>query len=139
MPYTGLKCKQKAINMITVEQILKGHSKYDTLPVELKKNLQTLLERVNDVAAIYPGPLTVNSGYRPPEYNAKIGGAPNSWHCKCAAVDFADKDGALWTWCMAHLPELAKIGLWLEDKSATKTWVHMQIYPPKSGARIFKP
>ncbi|MEO1745780.1 MAG: D-Ala-D-Ala carboxypeptidase family metallohydrolase, partial [Pseudomonadota bacterium] len=42
---------------------------------------------LNSVAAKY-GPVTVNSTYRSPAKNRKIGGKRRSWHLKCAAVDF---------------------------------------------------
>ncbi|MGB7432624.1 MAG: D-Ala-D-Ala carboxypeptidase family metallohydrolase [Ahrensia sp.] len=39
------------------------------------------------VSAKY-GPITVNSTYRSPAKNRKIGGKKSSWHLKCAAIDF---------------------------------------------------
>ena len=35
--------------------------------------------------------LVMTSGYRDPERNARIGGAPNSWHTKGGAADFSIK------------------------------------------------
>ena len=37
-------------------------------------------------------PLTINSGYRTPEHNLKVGGARNSQHMKGQAVDFTCYD-----------------------------------------------
>jgi hypothetical protein len=34
---------------------------------------------------------------------------------------------------------MEEAGLWMEDFSATKTWLHVQITPPASGNRFFKP
>ncbi|MEL6922196.1 MAG: D-Ala-D-Ala carboxypeptidase family metallohydrolase [Pseudomonadota bacterium] len=50
------------------------------VPTKLKAVLK-------QVAAKY-GPVTVNSTYRSPAKNRKIGGRKSSWHLKCAAVDF---------------------------------------------------
>jgi hypothetical protein len=55
------------------------------------------------------------------------------------AVDFADGDGKLKKWILANIKLMEEIGLYMEDFAATKTWVHFQINPPKSGNRFFKP
>jgi uncharacterized protein YcbK (DUF882 family) len=46
--------------------------------------LKTVLKRVADKY----GPITVNSTFRSPKHNRRIGGKKRSWHLKCAAVDF---------------------------------------------------
>ncbi|GAB4350417.1 MAG: hypothetical protein Kow0026_06570 [Oricola sp.] len=46
--------------------------------------LKTVLKRVADKY----GPVTVNSTFRSPKHNRKVGGRKRSWHLKCAAVDF---------------------------------------------------
>lgn len=38
------------------------------------------------------GNVTVNSGFRSPEYNASVGGSPTSKHCTGEAVDVGVKD-----------------------------------------------
>ena len=48
--------------------------------VELAKNLQVLRDAIGK-------PITINSGYRSPKYNAKIGGVKNSQHVKGKASD----------------------------------------------------
>ena len=50
------------------------------VPSRLKAALQA-------IAAKY-GPVTVNSTYRSPAKNRKIGGKSKSWHLSCGAVDF---------------------------------------------------
>jgi hypothetical protein len=55
------------------------------------------------------------------------------------AVDFADGDGKLKKWILENIKLMEEIGLYMEDFNATKTWVHFQINPPKSGNRFFKP
>jgi uncharacterized protein YcbK (DUF882 family) len=54
----------------------------DVLPniVELARNLEVLRTAINK-------PITINSGYRSPKYNAKIGGVKNSQHVKGKASD----------------------------------------------------
>jgi uncharacterized protein YcbK (DUF882 family) len=48
--------------------------------IELAKNLQVLRDEVK-------APITITSGYRSPERNAKIKGAKNSQHVQGTAVD----------------------------------------------------
>ena len=37
------------------------------------------------------GPLKINSGYRTPEHNAKVGGVPNSQHIHGKALDISTR------------------------------------------------
>ncbi len=52
---------------------------------KLAENLQVLREELG-------APLPVNSGYRSPSYNKRIGGVPNSQHLKAAAADITTKN-----------------------------------------------
>ena len=52
--------------------------------IELAKNLQVLRDYLGK-------PIHVNSGYRSPKYNAKVGGAKNSQHLKAKASDIVIK------------------------------------------------
>ena len=58
----------------------------DVLPniIELAKNLQFLRDYLGKS-------ITINSGYRSPKYNAKIGGVKNSQHVKGKAADIVVK------------------------------------------------
>lgn len=46
--------------------------------------LYELLEAIRDE---FNAPIVVNSGYRSPAHNKKVGGAPNSYHVKGQAAD----------------------------------------------------
>ena len=48
--------------------------------IELAKNLQVLRDEIGK-------PITINSAYRSPKYNAKVGGAKNSQHLVAKASD----------------------------------------------------
>lgn len=50
----------------------------------LAKNLQVLRDYLGE-------PIHINSGYRTPAYNAKVGGASNSYHKKAMAADITVK------------------------------------------------
>lgn len=58
----------------------------DVLPniIQLAKNLQVLRDYLGKS-------ITINSGYRSPKYNAKIGGVKNSQHVKGKASDIVVK------------------------------------------------
>lgn len=133
----------------------KGHP----LTQEIKANMGKLCEKLNQIQAAYGHELICNSGYRSPEEQMKINPkAPNSCHTKGAAVDLSDREGRLWNFLTAYtarwqMPMMKEINndaiatlkpyeyfdIYLEDRTATPTWVHIQIYAPKSGNRIFKP
>jgi hypothetical protein len=89
---------------------------------------------------------SVNSGWRPPSYNATVPGASRtSKHMTARAIDINDPDGRLGAWCMSPEGEaaLVEIGLWIENPAATTNergqWVHFQTVPPKSRNRVFWP
>lgn len=124
---------------ITLDGLLMRRVDVAELSPAMSGNAHALVSRVNALLAAYSGIVAVSSGYRPPDVNRAVGGAALSWHQQCAAVDLVDVDGKLWAYCLNNLELCADLGLWLEDKRWTPTWIHLQIYPPKSGNRIFVP
>ena len=124
---------------ISPNEILMGREAQFPLTPEMKQNLDLLLISVNRLRALWGKPLIVSSGYRPGAYNAQAGGAKASNHMICAAVDFKDPEQKLAKWLISRLDVLEACGLYMEDPSATPTWCHVQIKPPGSGRRIFKP
>lgn len=114
-----------------------GRDRDYPLTPEQERNLEKLLIAVNQVRAAYGKPMRVSSGYRPGHYNKAAGGAKNSSHVTCQAVDFADPDRSLAAWCLDNLEVLIEAGLYLEEPAYTPTWVHLQIRPTKK--RVFIP
>lgn len=51
-----------------------------------------LLEALEKIRNHFKSPCTINSGYRTPSWNAKVGGAGNSYHCKGMAADIRVKN-----------------------------------------------
>lgn len=123
--------------MISRHEVLMGRDRDYPLTSAMEKNLETLLLAVNKIRALYARPMIVSSGYRPGHYNKKAGGAPNSTHLTCQAVDFRDVDGALAQWCLNNVNALVDANLYLEDPAHTPGWVHLQTRPTKK--RIFTP
>lgn len=128
---------------------------------EQEANQVILHEKINMVRQAYGRPMVCTNGVRSWDEHVQIyikknqvfydtngdlkirpgGRFPrSSQHLVGAAVDIADRDGKLWAWLMDHQDLVKnKAGLYLEDKSRTPTWVHFQIYPPKSGNWVFMP
>lgn len=50
-----------------------------------------LLEILETIRNHFNAPVTINSGYRTPSWNVKVGGTPNSYHCKGMAADIVVK------------------------------------------------
>ena len=83
----------------------------------------------------------VNSGWRPPSLNARTDGASRtSLHMTGEAIDLHDPKGYLDEWCTTSADTVLRdLGLWLEHKDFTPGWCHVQMRPPRSGNRIFRP
>ena len=116
---------------------------YPTTPI-IDKNLALLLERMNELRAIWAKPMIITSGLRSDAQQAELiaqgkSTARVSKHLSGNACDVLDKDGSLGKWCLENEAVLARIGLWCEHPSATPGWTHFQVMPPMSGKRFFLP
>jgi len=134
--------------MITMNELLSNQARLGELPNDVQNNLNDLLVKINKVRVAYGKPMIVTSGLRTTKHHLEIyarkGIYPpkvpmKSNHLSGRAVDFSDSDGKLKAWVKDNIKLMEEIGLWLEDFSATKTWCHFQINPPKSGNRFFLP
>jgi len=128
--------------MIKLAEYWMGRDKKfpDALTPEIEGNAVELLNRVNILLSEFGEDRKINSGWRPPEVNAKTpGAAPRSKHMLGLAVDLSDPEGDLDQWCMENQDALERAGLWLEHPAATKGWCHLQSTPPKSNKRVFYP
>ena len=123
--------------MITEKDYLKGRDKDQPLTDIQKQNMADLLKVINQVRDAWGKEFFVTSGYRPDKLNAIIGGAPNSAHCTCQAIDLEDH-GDLKQWVIDN-GILEKYDLYMEDPKSTDTWCHLQRRKTKSGKRIFIP
>nr|QJB21316.1 MAG: hypothetical protein [Microvirus sp.] len=50
-----------------------------------------LLSVLEEIRNHFNAPVIINSGYRTPSWNSKVGGSPNSYHCKGMAADIVVK------------------------------------------------
>lgn len=133
---------------ILLPQLLGGHDQEPQYKEELTAmvltNLGRLLERVNlllgEVIKELPSfEVRVTSGWRPVEYNKKIGGSAGSKHCIGKAVDLSDPEQILSKFLANRVPLLEKYDLAMEHPEATPNWCHIQWEAPKSGNRVFRP
>lgn len=82
----------------------------------------------------------VASGWRPTEINDRTcNAAHSSPHITAQALDTHDPVRAFARWCLKNIAEMERFCLWMEDPRWTPDWVHLQIYAPKSGHRVFIP
>jgi len=128
--------------MLTLHDYFMGRDRRfpDELTDDKRSNAEEMIDKANQLLERFGEPRKVNSGWRPAQINgATVGAAKKSKHMTCEAIDLEDKDGSLDAWCMDNLEVLQEIGLWLEHPDATPTWCHVQIVPPRSGNRVFKP
>lgn len=124
--------------MLTHEDYFGRVSHISAPTVEIQTNASILLGRVNALLASLGLRAAVNSGWRPPAYNATIpNAAPNSKHMTGHAIDLGDPDGELDDILFKDQTLLIEHKLWMEHPAATKGWCHLQSIPPKSGNRIF--
>lgn len=59
------------------------------VPEEFYNNVQELMDNLEVIREHFGGlyPIRINSGYRTPEYNKKVGGASKSQHLNASAAD----------------------------------------------------
>ena len=120
-----------------------------------KFNLQQLHHKLNFIRVLYAKPMLVSSGYRSKEDHFRIYNDINEkrkqrgdqeltipWksnHLQGAAADIHDEFQGLQKWLSDNLDVVEHLGLYMEKFEHTPNWVHFQIYPPKSGLRLFNP
>lgn len=62
------------------------------VPVEYMDNAEKVLTNLQVLRDAIGAPIHINSGYRTPTYNAKVGGKPHSQHMRAAACDITTKN-----------------------------------------------
>ncbi len=101
------------------------------VPTDLYPNMEEVCRRAQILRDFVDSPLRVNSGYRTPDYNAKVGGVKNSWHMKAGALDLHHD-----RWTAAQLADiyegLIRIGA-VPDGGLGRygTFIHIDIGPTR--------
>jgi uncharacterized protein YcbK (DUF882 family) len=133
--------------MISMPELIHAPIPLESLPRDQRDNLAVLLERVNQIRALWGKPMTVTSGYRTMADHLRIYAEKGitdpakipmqSKHLYGQAVDISDPDLAITAWLKANPQILEDAGLWCEDGNSN--WLHLQNQPPRSGNRWFLP
>jgi hypothetical protein len=140
---------------ITLGEYLQGRDAIypAELTAEIGANAATTVKLVNSLLAVMEAegmkleahPVSqslITSGWRPPQINRQVkNAAPKSKHMTGEAVDLYDPEGDIDNFLMSGQGQrvLASLGLYIEHPSATKSWSHIQIVPPRSQSRVFYP
>ena len=86
-----------------------------------------LLAKLVELRNILERPVHINSGYRCPKYNQKVGGVVNSYHCIGLAADIQVKDISLID-LLGHAEEIDFTGIGFYEK---KNFLHLDVRPTK--------
>ncbi len=79
---------QENIKNFTVQELVRGNE----IPDQLIMNIIPTVKMLQVIRENLGVPILVNSCFRSPEYNKKVGGAKNSLHLVFNAIDFKPKN-----------------------------------------------
>ena len=91
----------------------------------IKKNMNTLVDKVLDPLREKVGAIRVNSGYRTPAHNKQIGGATNSQHCRGEAADIFPLEKDIDEVFSIIIREFKYDQVILEKNNAGARWIHI--------------
>lgn len=140
---------------ITIKDLLPKDVLFEQLDADKQANLRQLQQALTKFFDGYAGPLIVTSGLRSMKHHLQVyadinatrarKGLPSlavpmaSKHLHGQAADLYDPKSLLKKWTMANIKRAEELGLYFEDFAHTANWLHVQIVPPKSRNRFFKP
>lgn len=134
--------------MVLMSKLVQAN--FDSLQLDHKANLFALHHKLNILASMLHFDPTITSGYRTWDDHLRIYAQKrlrdpslkipdNSLHLWGAACDLSDSGSLVKKAILDGLEVVEKLDLYFEDFDYTHGWVHVQIYPPKSGKRFFQP
>lgn len=94
------------------------------------KNLLFLCSNLEKIRAHFGKPITINSGFRNPAVNAKVGGAKTSQHLEGIAADIECKgvsNKELWEYIVYNMPFDQCIAEFHRDSDPSAGWVHYSV------------
>ena len=91
----------------------------------VKKNMNTLVSKVLDPLREKAGAIRINSGYRSPEHNKRVGGSPTSQHCKGEAADIFPLEKDIDDVFALIIREFKYDQVILEKNSRGSRWIHI--------------
>ena len=114
------------ITNFTFSELIKTDTGLDNTPSDMNvlSNICRLVDFLQTVRNELHLPIIVNSAYRSPEVNAKVGGVSSSYHCKGLAADIKCSDmDKLLTILHSHLMDIDQLGIYYN--STTQLWFHV--------------
>ena len=122
-----------SISNFSFNELTKTDTGLDNTPSDMNvlSNLCRLAAFLQTIRNELHLPIIINSAYRSPEVNAKVGGVSSSYHVKGLAADIkcADMDKLL-TILHSHLMEIDQLGIYYN--STSQLWFHVGI--PEDGS-----
>ena len=104
---------------------------------EALMNMQIIAKKIFQTLRIYVGgPIKINSFYRSPELNKKIGGSTKSQHCKGCAIDIDDTHGLKTNMQMYHwIKDYLNFDqlIWEFGDDDNPDWVHVSYVNDKDN------
>ena len=114
------------------KELVKTDTGLDNIPNDMNilRNLCRLAAFLQTIRNELHLPIIVNSAYRSPEVNAKVGGVASSYHAKGLAADVkcVDMDKLL-TILHSHLMDIDQLGIYYNNN--TQLWFHVGL--PEEG------
>ena len=120
------------ITNFTFKELVKTDTGLDNIPNSMNviHNLVRLSEFLQIIRNELHLPIIVNSAYRSPEVNAKVGGVSSSYHVKGLAADIKCSDmDKLLTILHSHLMEIDQLGIYYSNTK--QEWYHVGL--PEEG------
>ena len=110
----------------------------NTPSVEVKQNIEELLEVLDGLREHYGKPIKITSGYRCAELNKLVGGSPTSAHVIGYAADLQPVQGSFEEFkaeVLRWLDTGVKFDQCILEKSKSAQWVHFGLYNRKGQQR----
>ena len=120
------------ITNFTFKELVKTDTGLDNIPNDMNvvKNLGRLAEFLQTIRNELHLPIIINSAYRSPEVNEKVGGVSSSYHVKGLAADIRCSDmDKLLTILHSHLMAIDQLGIYYSNTK--QEWYHVGL--PEEG------
>ena len=133
--------KSFSLNELTKSDTALRHDMDNTPPPEAIECLRALCDNVlQPVRDHFGKPVRVNSGYRHPDVNAKVGGSKTSDHCKGMAADIeiaGVPNHELAQWIADNVGEYRQIILEFYTRGQPDSgWVHVSYNPDDNKKQL---
>ena len=107
---------------------------------EQQSNLEELARRITLLEELMEEEFWVSSGFRSKMDQLRVNPrSPDSAHTHGLAVDLYDTNGLIYDFLVNNTDMVIKLDFYIELKTYTPKYIHIQIRPTKSGTRFFKP